>query len=110
LNVLKGEQLSAVVFVQNYLQLQFDGPVLTAFVWPSIEVAGKREHFGTASYRNILCGQISKVVRDVRDGPTELSVVFEDTSSINISLDPKFQTGPEIAMLWVDGRCWNVWR
>ena len=31
-----GQELSAVEFVQDYLQLRFDGPVLTLFEWPDV--------------------------------------------------------------------------
>ena len=38
LESLIGEQLSAVTFVMDYVQFQFDGAVLTAFTGPEAEV------------------------------------------------------------------------
>jgi len=35
---LIGEQLSSVEFVQDYLQLHFDGRTITAYVWPKVFV------------------------------------------------------------------------
>lgn len=37
LQCLIGEQLSAVVFVQDYVQLQFDGYQLTTYTTPLVE-------------------------------------------------------------------------
>ena len=62
LEKLKGRNLSAVTFVQDYLQLQFDGPFLNIFVWPRITVSGKSLSFGMQGYRDELCGQIAKTV------------------------------------------------
>jgi len=36
LDRLIGEQLSAVQFIQDYLQLHFDGQGLTCYIWPEI--------------------------------------------------------------------------
>ena len=38
LSVLIGHQLSSVEFVQDYLQLRFDGPCLTAVTHPRVRV------------------------------------------------------------------------
>lgn len=41
-----------VEFVQDYVQLRFDGPTLTAFVWPVVSFSGKAVHFGESRYRD----------------------------------------------------------
>jgi hypothetical protein len=41
LGQLKGRDLSAVTFMRDYLQLQFDGPFLNIFDWPRVLVAAQ---------------------------------------------------------------------
>ena len=38
LSCLHNQPLSAVTFVRDYLQLQFDGPCVSAYVWPTLQV------------------------------------------------------------------------
>jgi hypothetical protein len=47
---IAGEQLSSIEFVQDYVQLRFDGPTLTAFVWPTLTVGGNSFRFGERAY------------------------------------------------------------
>ena len=35
---LKGDRLSAVTFVMDYVQFDFNGQRLTAYVWPDVEI------------------------------------------------------------------------
>jgi hypothetical protein len=55
LQMLIGEQLSAVTFVQDYLQLQFDGPRLTVFSHPVVMLGDKTFHWGKPGFRDALC-------------------------------------------------------
>ena len=64
-NILIKEQLSSVTFVQDYLQLDFDGHKLTCYSWPEIIISSKSIIFPTESYRNILCSFIAKEVNAV---------------------------------------------
>ena len=93
---LVGRKLSSVEFVQDYLQLRFDGPTLT--VLNPIRVYGGADvaRSGEDQFRNALCGQIAKVVREVlliRDG--DLTLEFADGSHIAVSLRPEDYVGPE---------------
>ncbi len=63
--MLLGEQLSSVTFVQDYLQLDFDGVQLTYNVWPSVLLAEAQSVFGATGYRDALCSLIAHVVSDV---------------------------------------------
>src|ERR1700686_1222650 len=58
LEKIVGEQLSSVEFVQDYVQLHFDGPTITAFVWPTLNLGGNIMCFGDAGYRDALCARI----------------------------------------------------
>jgi hypothetical protein len=91
-----GEQLSSVEFVQDYVQLRFDGPTLTAFVWPVVHGAGKAVGVGEPGYRDELCARIgSKVLAARLQEAKALIVEFDDGASVTISLRPEDSVGPE---------------
>ena len=92
-----GEQLSSVEFVQDYLQLHFDGPTLTLFVWPVVFATGQMYQLGKSGcFRDELCGRIAhKVVEVVTDDSDALTIRFDDSSSVVVSLRPEDRTGPE---------------
>ena len=41
LQIIVGEKLSSVTFVMDYVQLGFDGPLLTAYSGPEVSFGGK---------------------------------------------------------------------
>lgn len=110
LDDLIGRVLSAVVFVQDYLQLQFDGSVLTLLIWPVVESSAIKMFFGMPGYRDLLCERIGMSVTDAEVvADHALSVVLNDGSSITASLLPESYEGPEAAIYTAqDGRMW-VW-
>jgi hypothetical protein len=73
---LVGEQLSAVTFVQNYLQLAFDRYRLTLNVWPVITTEGGVKRFGDHGYRDDLCSFIAEEVQGVRETEALIEIVF----------------------------------
>lgn len=98
LSGLKNEQLSSVIFVQDYLQLDFDGQRLTCYIWPQIFVAEDKYEFGESEYRNKLCGLISKVIKEVTvKDSISLEFVFADNSKIFLPLDYEDKKVKEIA-------------
>jgi hypothetical protein len=108
---IEGEQLSAVTFVQDYVQLHFDGPMLTAITWPIVVSNGASVEFGAAGYRDRLCGLIAKnVIRaHVRPGD-RLQIDFEGDASVVVSLKPDAYRAAE-AVIFSDGKTkqWAVW-
>ena len=73
LQEIVGEQLSAVTFVLDYVQLAFGGcpPMINAYTWPTIEVGDRAFRRGEPSYRDELCARIAVMVGiewQVRDG------------------------------------------
>lgn len=86
-----GEQLSAVCFVQDYLQLEFDGYKLTTYTTPMVVISDSTSiTYHQGDYKNLLCGFIAKKVRDITYVETESVEIFFDTSmhSIKIILNP----------------------
>ena len=93
---LKGERLSSVTFVQYYIQLHFDGPVMNVFTPLTVCAGGRKERSWSLEFRNILCAQIAKKVKSVEyEDKMYLKLGFTDESFISISLVPDDYVGPE---------------
>ena len=75
---LVGEQLSAVCFVQDYLQLEFDGYNLTTYTTPLVEILPNEwmayEH---DQYKNGLCRFIACLVEQVAIEPGRILIAFQ---------------------------------
>jgi len=112
---LKNKQLSAVTFVQDYVQFDFEGDHsnsgLSAYVWPTINKSTKRFEFGTYGYCDELQGLIRKIVADAFIVKNEkIQIEFDDGSFLEISLKAQDCDGPEAVMLQAEpGKQWNVW-
>jgi hypothetical protein len=88
LSQIRDSRLTSVQFVLDYLILGFDQKgALTTLVWPEILDQGTTLRFGMPSYRDHLCGFISKIVTDVKTTEDEIiQIAFEDSSQIAIPL------------------------
>ncbi len=94
INNLIGEQLSSVEFVQDYLQLHFDGKDLTLYIWPTVQVKNELYDIYHIEFRNWLCSLISLIVVDVfLVEKTELIILFPDNQAIKVNLS---QNNPDI--------------
>jgi hypothetical protein len=93
---IENEKLSSVTFVMDYLQLHFDGPVITLFVWPRVKFKGQELHFGQPGYRDALCDRIDRSVltASLLDDDA-LVIVFEDGARFAVSLRPEDNIGSE---------------
>lgn len=93
---LRGAQLSAVTFVQDYLQLWFDGPGINVFNPLTVTTRAGALTSWSPGFRDALCGQITRIVAGVDRRPGEsLTLSFEDGSSLAISLRRQDYSGPE---------------
>ncbi|TKC09075.1 hypothetical protein [Pedobacter frigoris] len=82
-----GEQLSSVEFVQDYLQLHFDGNTLTFYSWPEVNLESINYKIGDIMYRDALCKIIASEVNNVvLLENTRLELFFTNDSSISLSL------------------------
>ena len=107
LQMLIGEQLSAVTFVQDYVQLHFDGPRLTVFSHAVVMLGDKTFQWGKPGFRDALCGSIAKQVTETQVAYGDnISIRFADGSTIKISLKDEDYPGGE-AVNFDTGR--NVW-
>jgi hypothetical protein len=91
-----GEELVAVEFVQDHLQLRFDTPLLTLYAWPHILLSEYSIAFGEPEYRNALCALIGEKVEEatLEEGDS-LTLKFENDTVIALSLREEDLDGPE---------------
>jgi hypothetical protein len=77
LETLVDQQLSCVSFVQDYLQLDFDGRRLTINTWPIVILRGREFRMGDDGYRDALCASIGKSVVEISETEIEIAITFE---------------------------------
>lgn len=93
-----GEPLSGIAFVQDYVEMHYDGRILRALANPAVVVHGNRYRFPDQGSRDALCLLIGKVVEDVLiEEGSKISVSFADGAVLVIPLDIASRTGPEAA-------------
>lgn len=101
LRAVVGEKLSAVVFVLNYYQFQFDGPMFNVMTPVTVVLAAERSESGQDRFCNLICGQIGKVVSDILYQAGEsISIIFDDASTVMFSLKPDDYQGPEAIIFY----------
>jgi len=99
LKFLVGSRLSSIEFVQDYVQLRFNGPCLTALTPPHIRTLRKCCEPGAPEYRNVLCDQIGKLVhRAFTIEAQEIRIDFDNEVTITISLRPDDYQSAEAAI------------
>jgi|SRR3990172_6569560 len=105
------ERRGAVTFVQDYVQLHFDGPTITAITRPTLVADDVSLEFGSPGYRDRLCGLIGRKVARAHVRPGDrLQVEFDEHVSLVVSLIPEAYRAAEAAV-FSDGKTeqWAVW-
>jgi len=91
-----GEELVAVEFLQDYLQLRFSAPLFTLYAWPHVLFPDFSVAYGEPEYRNALCAQIGeKVVQASLEEGDALTIEFENGTVFGLSLREEDLDGPE---------------
>jgi hypothetical protein len=97
---LDGETLASVTFVADYWQLHFGNSMISPLTRVEVRVADVVVRDGDDQFRNRLCEQIGKVVeRFELKQSIGCTIMFEDRSSIFISLKQSDYRGPEGLMI-----------
>ncbi len=94
---LEGEELSAVEFVETFVQLRFRESMLRFYAWPDVADAdGISVAFGEPGYRDALCSLIGETVTmpAIEEGRS-LTVEFENGYLLAISLREEDLDTPE---------------
>jgi hypothetical protein len=115
LEALVEEELGSVVFVVDYLQLDFVNARLSAYVWPTVSIGDVDRGFGDPGYRDALCALITHEVIETEESAEAGLVIRFGLGEVVISPSPTDLSGPEIAMLQVHedsfrAAAWTVWR
>jgi len=91
-----GEELVAVEFVQDFLQLRFTAPLFILYDWPHVLLPEFSVAYGEPEYRNALCAQIGeKVVQASLEEGDALTIEFESGTVFGLSLREEDVDGPE---------------
>jgi hypothetical protein len=99
LRELVEEPLSSVVFVMDYVQLDFNGSRFSAYVWPTATIGVTELRFGDEGYRDALCAFISHEVTATEESADVGLAIHFGLGSIVTNPEPGELSGPEIAML-----------
>ncbi|SRR6266481_10002008 len=95
---LTGEQLSSVIFVADYVQFDFNGPILTAISNPIARLRSGALRFPDKGSRDALCSLIHQyVAAAVVEESKRIEVAFDSGDSLVIPLDSASYEGPEAA-------------
>lgn len=99
LSELVGSDLAAVIFVRDYLQLQFDGGTVNLYLWPRIRRENMVLNHLSAGYSDTLISLINTPLSRV-DDVLDLGLVFDFAggSRLTVPLDDPDFSGPEIAV------------
>lgn len=100
---LKGKRISAIVFVLDYLQIQFDDSILSFLVYPKIQINNETFSFGESEYRNKICEFIGNDVSTVKYIEDDLFCLSFNDAKIYCLLNPENYTLPEM-IIYDDGQ------
>ncbi len=93
--VLVGEQLSSITFVQDYWQLAFDGSGFTVYSSITVTGPGWQVRDGDDEFRNRICERIARLVTQVTARPDGVMLTFDDGCRVELSLQRDDCHGPE---------------
>jgi hypothetical protein len=100
LQILVGEQLSAVCFVQDYVEFHFDGPIVRALTPVELISAEKGDQivFPNAGSRDAFCHEIGKLVSRIAVfEEVAIEISFSGGDVLRIPLSKWSRSGPEAA-------------
>lgn len=103
LKSITGENLSGVCFVMDYVQLQFNGSVLSAFNPLTVSAGAELYSCGGAGWADALRIRIGRTVQDAHVTDAELLVEFDDGAKFIVSLCSGDCKGPEAFMFTSPG-------
>src|ERR1700722_19311986 len=96
ISAIEGEELKAVEFVEDFLQLRFAAPLFTLYNWPHVLLPDFSVAYGEPEYRNALCAQIGeKVAQASLEEGDALTIEFENGTVFGLSLREEDLDGPE---------------
>jgi hypothetical protein len=96
ISAIEGEELKAVEFVEDFLQLRFGDPLITLLDWPYVLLTDFSVGFGEPEYRNALCAQIGETVaKAMLEEDDALTIEFGNGVVFGLSLREEDRDAPE---------------
>ena len=90
LQAFVGQDLSAVKFGRDSIELQFNWLALKAYTPVSVRCGSHSAILGDAAFADLIIGQIDKYARAIEHRPAEaVRITFEDGSTIEMSVRPE---------------------
>lgn len=108
---LSGRALAGVGFIQDYVELYFDGPILRCIANPLVAIDSQTVRFPETGSRDTLCELIGrKVVHVSVHSNTAIEIEFSGGATVKIPLDDASQYGGEAAhFITAPGEPLEVW-
>ncbi len=98
LNDLIGEQLNEICFVMDYVELQFNGPILRVLTDVVVEHDGQRRVFPGPGSRDALCELIEATLMSIDiDETRAMTLRFGTGHTVIVPLAKDDRHGPEAA-------------
>ncbi len=97
LDELLGEEVSAVSFVMDYVEIHFHGRILRCIAHPLIRRGAREIRFPAGGSRDALCELIGSRVARAVAGAAAIEVDFSSGDRLVIPLGPNDQRGGEWA-------------
>ncbi|GAB4220078.1 MAG: hypothetical protein Kow001_00290 [Acidobacteriota bacterium] len=88
LGKVRGQKLTSVQFVHDYVQFGFEAAGLSAYSHPVIRVAGHDLDWLSPLFRHELCLRIGKPVVDTWVDEKSVSIGFEDGALLVVPIEP----------------------
>jgi len=96
ISAIEGEELKAVAFVEDFLELRFGTPVITLYDWPHVLLADFSVAYGEPEYRNALCSLIGEMVSTASlEEDSALTIEFANGVVLGLSLREEDVDSPE---------------
>ena len=111
LRALIGRQLTAVMFVMDYVKFQFEDAFLSSLYPPVLSLSdGSQLEFGAVGFCNRVCERIQQTVTETDDNGKEISITLDDGSVLHVPLWCEEARGREAAILECPPEAMLVWR
>lgn len=109
LAILRAEELSAVCFVRDYVELHFDGPIVRAIALPDVTIGEQRFRPGASGWRDALCALIGRKVTNVVLDELHLELSLTGDASVEIELRPRGESGEAMHFVPAGGGPAQIW-
>jgi len=96
ISILIGQELKSVAFVEDFLELRFNQPLLTLYNWPHVLLPDFSVAYGEPEYRNAICSLIHEEVSEASlEEGNALTIEFANGIVLGLSLREEEVDGPE---------------